>query len=272
MLRHQKYDLKFEFTPGKHLIVADTLSRASLQHDKSTTEDDVQIHVDYVRTQMPVSKAKWTEIAKETQEDETLKSVIKQISLHGKVKLVKPYQHFKGELSVVVGVLLKGTQIVVPTSMKSQMLKLVHEGHLGIEKCKRHACDVLYWPNMHRDIQTLVQRCEICQQHQYQQPKEPMMPHTKPQEPWEKVGMDLFQLKGKDYLLVIDYHSNYPEFCQLSTTTAEHVIAHTKVIFARHGIASTVKSDNGPQFSSQSFKEFAETYGFEHITHSSSAF
>ncbi len=80
--------------------------------------------------------------------------------------------------------------------------------------------------------------------------------------------MDLFHLKGKDYLLVIDYHSNYPEFCQLSAMTAEHVIAHTKAIFARHGIASTVISENGPQFSSQSFKEFAETYGFEHRTSS----
>ena len=125
---------------------------------------------------------------------------------------------------------MKGTQIVVPASMRSQMLQLVHEGHLGIEKCKRRARDVLYWPNMNRDIQTLVQRCDVCQRHQYQQPKEPMLPHDKPQEPWEKVGMDLFQLKGKDYLLLIDYHSNYPEFCQLSSTTAKHVIAHTKAV------------------------------------------
>ena len=129
--------------------------------------------------------------------------MVEQISLLGNVKLANHYQHFKGELSVVDGVLLKVTQIVVPTSMRSQMLKLVLVGHLGIEKCKRRACDVLYWPNMHRDIQTVVQRCEICQRHQYQQPKEPMIPHDKPQEPWEKVGMDLFQLKGKDYLVVV---------------------------------------------------------------------
>lgn len=44
----------------------------------------------------------------------------------------------------------------------------------------------------------------------------------KPEEPWQKVRMDLFQLKGKDYLLLIDHHSNYPEFCQLSSTMAEH--------------------------------------------------
>lgn len=47
-------------------------------------------------------------------------------------------------------------------------------------------------------------------------------------EPWTKFGMDLFQVKDEDYLILIDYHSNYPEFCQLSSTTAENVIAHTK--------------------------------------------
>lgn len=70
MLCLQKYDLTFEI-PDKHLVL-DTPSRASLQHDKSTTEKDVQIHVDYVRAQMPVSKAKLAEIARAMQEDEAL--------------------------------------------------------------------------------------------------------------------------------------------------------------------------------------------------------
>lgn len=47
----------------------------------------------------------------------------------------------KAELSVL-DVLLKGTKVVIPVSMSSQMLSLVHEGHLGIEKCAR---EILYW-------------------------------------------------------------------------------------------------------------------------------
>lgn len=120
--------------------------------------------------------------------------------------------------------------------MRVEKVKLVHEGHMGIEKCKRRACDVLYWPNKHKDIEVYVQRCETCQCHRYQQAKEPMRPHNK--------DMDLFQLKGKDYLLVMNYHSNYPEFVGLSDTTAERVVAHTKTMFARNGIPVTVVSDN----------------------------
>lgn len=268
MLRLQKYDLMFEFKPGKHLVVADALSRASLDINKSTTEEVVQIHIDSIRAQMPVSDAKWAEIVKETRKDEKLKRVMEQIHLPGQVKLDKPYQHFKEELTVLDGVLLKGTKIVIPTSMRSQMVKLVHEGHLGIEKCKRRARDVLYWPCMHKDIEAYVQCCETCQRHRYQQPKEPMRPHEKPQQPWRKVGMDLVQIKGKDYLLVMDYHSNYPELAGLSDTTAERVVAHVKAMFSRHGIPMTVISDNGPQFTSKCFKDFAEKYGFNHITSS----
>lgn len=78
----------------------------------------------------------------------------------------------------------------------------------------------------------------------------------------------MFQLNGKDYLVVMDYYSNYPEFALLTDTSAKQVILHLKTIFARHGIPVTVVSDNGPQFSGLTFKEFARQYGFEHVTSS----
>ena len=44
------------------------------------------------------------------------------------------------------------------------------------------------------------------------------------------------------------------------------VINHLKSIFARHGIPNEVISDNGPQYSSQLFKQFAQDYHFTHKT------
>ena len=41
-----------------------------------------------------------------------------------------------------------------------------------------------------------------------------------------------------------------------------------KSIFARHGIPEKVISDNGPQFSSHEFSQFASTYCFEYVTSS----
>ena len=51
-------------------------------------------------------------------------------------------------------------------------------------------------------------------------------------------------------------------------TTAAEVIRHTKSIFSRHGIPELVISDNGPQYSSKVYADFAKEYHFKHMTSS----
>ena len=72
-----------------------------------------------------------------------------------------------------------------------------------------------------------------------------------PDYPWQVIGTDLFELEGVTYLLVVDYFSRYPEVKQLKSTTSTAVIHALKAIFSTHGIPEIVRSDNGPQFSSQ---------------------
>ena len=68
--------------------------------------------------------------------------------------------------------------------------------------------------------------------------------------------------------MVVDYFSRYPEIARLSSTTAQAVILALKKIFSRHGVPERVRSDNGPQFSSQEFEQFGRKYGFKHTTSS----
>uniref|UniRef100_A0A672Q3W0 Integrase catalytic domain-containing protein n=1 Tax=Sinocyclocheilus grahami TaxID=75366 RepID=A0A672Q3W0_SINGR len=93
-----------------------------------------------------------------------------------------------------------------------------------------------------------------------------MIVSEQPDEPWQKVGTDLFFLDGKNYLIVIDYLSNYPEIALLPSTSAASVVTHMKSIFARHGIPKVVCSDNGPCYNSKDFQKFADEYGFQHVT------
>ena len=88
------------------------------------------------------------------------------------------------------------------------MLKKIHEGHLGIELCRRRAKSSIYWPGMSKDIETEVQKCATCQKYKNKQQKETLISHEIPQKPYTKVGADLFTLFSKDYLLVVDYTSN----------------------------------------------------------------
>lgn len=145
------------------------------------------------------------------------------------------------------GVLFKGEWLIVPASMRADMLKRIHESHLGIESCRRRARDVLFWPGMSQSITEMVNNCDVCNTYQKRQTKEPLHPHSVPERPWQKIGVDLFTFDQQEYLLLVDYHSKFIEVEWLRTDTrSTTVITHLKSQFARHGIPETVISDNGP--------------------------
>lgn len=92
------------------------------------------------------------------------------------------------------------------------------------------------------------------------------MPHTVPDRPAYKVGVDFFDCNGKSQIVLTDYFSNYPEVATLQSTASKAVITFIKVTFARHGVLCEVMPDNGPQFSSGEFALFAKEWGFLYIT------
>lgn len=89
-----------------------------------------------------------------------------------------------------------------------------------------------------------------------------------PSKPWCRIGVDIFQHAGCSYLCAYDAHSNYPEVEKLRDTSAETVVNSLAAMFARYGIPLEVLTDNGPQFSSHLFTNFADRYDFKHTTSS----
>ena len=61
-----------------------------------------------------------------------------------------------------------------------------------------------------------------------------------------KVGSDLFSYAGKNYLIAVDYYSNFTEVIQLKNISTSGVVTALKSIFARHGIPLHLVTDNGP--------------------------
>ena len=52
------------------------------------------------------------------------------------------------------------------------------------------------------------------------------------------------------------------------STTTSGVVSALKPLFAKYGIPEEVVSDNGPQYASQEFGDFAKEYNFKHTTSS----
>ena len=121
---------------------------------------------------------------------------------------------------------------------------------------------------MQNEDQEFVQRCPICTRDRQPQ-RELLIPTPLPDYPWQVIGSDLFQVKNDHYLLTADYFSRYPEVTKLTSTTPAAVIVALKRQFARFGIPEIVRSDNGPQYDSAEFADFAKEYGFTNQTSSS---
>ena len=156
--------------------------------------------------------------------------------------------------------------MVIPQAMRSKMLGKVHNSHLGVNGCLNRARECLYWPGMSNDIKNHVSTCEACREYEKSQPKETLCSHEVPNRPWQRVGIDLFELERKHYLVTADYFSDFFELDHLKNVSSVHVIRKIKSHFARHGIPKQVITDNGPQFVAHNFQIFTKEWDFEHVT------
>ena len=125
---------------------------------------------------------------------------------------LSPYWSSRGEISHVQGLLLKGPCLIIPSSMRLEILDRIHDGHQGIVKCRRRPKDSVWWPGLGKQLEEMATKCRKCIEH-WKPNSEPMIPSAVPARPWQVLGTDLFSLNGRKYLLVVDYFSRFIEIC-----------------------------------------------------------
>ena len=269
--------MRFQFTishvPGKDLTIADALSRAPVSApsaDDKFLQQETTAYVDFVVRHLPATERRLAEIRECQKSDRACQHMVEfcQSGWPEKNALpaeVKPYYTVAAELTVQEGLLLRGSRIVIPPPLRKTLLNKIHCGHQGITKCRELARHSIWWPGLSKQMEELIQNCRECLKAQQQRPQ-PLNPTPLPALPWQKVASDLFEWNQSIYLLVVDYHSRYIEIARVNRPTTAEVVTHLKSLFARHGIPETLISDNGPQYASREFAEFAEEYEFRHVT------
>jgi len=274
LLKMAKYNVEIRYIQGKNNVIADALSRISHMEPPAEDNELPVVELDTISRTLPASPAKLDEVREYTDQDVVL-SHLKDVVHHGWPEYpnecpqdLKEFWNFREDLSVENGLILKGHKLVIPSKLRPQMLQIIHQGHMGTEKCLLRARDSLFWPGISRDIKQMTENCPTCARFSKQQPKETLHPHNVPSYPWQRLGCDLFDYGGAQYLLVADYYSKYPIVRKLSSTTSAAIINHLKSIFAEHGIPESLVSDNGPQYSSKEFAAFCDQWGINHITSS----
>ena len=149
---------------------------------------------------------------------------------------------------------------------RSEVLRRLHEGHIGGDAMKSLARQSVSWPSMDRDIAALVKRCdECCKSKNYSK----KIPTSWPEETqkWSRVHIDLAgPLDGGHMALVlVDAFSRWPEVHLMSSTTATEVMKRLRRTFSQEGVPNTLVSDNGPQFACEEMEKWLSHIGCKHI-------
>ncbi|CAH2208146.1 jg24630, partial [Pararge aegeria aegeria] len=272
MLRIQGYRFKVVYKPGKYMFVADTLSRAPLPElMTSNVSVEVEEQSCFVIDNVRFSGDKINLVRKGVESDKECRTIIKYIkngwpaNKYDVDECVRKLWPYRECFEYIDNIILKDNLVYIPQSLRSEMINRVHEGHMGIDRCKRRARDVMFWPGMSRDVERAVRQCVTCAEHAPRPTREPMIPHKIPDLPWSKVGSDIFQYRNRNFLLLVDYFSNFIEVSTLNSIGSKAVIQAMKDQFARHGIPAQLLTDGGPAYRSKEFMEFRKKWGFEHI-------
>ncbi|XP_063952153.1 uncharacterized protein LOC129258047 [Lytechinus pictus] len=78
-------------------------------------------------------------------------------------------------------------------------------------RMKEIARSHVWWPRIDYDIEQMVKSCQTCQQTRNVPTVATLMPWVWPQSPWTRIHIDYAQKDKKDYLVITDAYSKWPE-------------------------------------------------------------
>lgn len=146
-----RYNLELEYCPGKKLVLADLLSGSYIK-DKVEDDESMTDIVHSVEANMGITKERRIQFENETKKDKNLQDMIKFVN-DGWPKQyknlnsnLKPFWPYKEDITFSNNLLFVGDRLIVPQSLKNDMLKLLHESHFGMTKTKLKAKQLFYWP------------------------------------------------------------------------------------------------------------------------------
>ena len=136
-LRMMQYNFTISHVPGKDLIITDTLSRAPITaacESDQLLQKEAECFVDVVVESLPVTERQLQRIKLHQEEDEMCRLIVSYCQLEWPEKhkcpaAVHPYYSVASEISVQQGLLMRGGRIIIPPSLRQEILGKIHAGH-----------------------------------------------------------------------------------------------------------------------------------------------
>ena len=205
MIRTFAYHFTVRHIPSVTNQLADFLSWL---HGQKDSIELPKLHIHQITSQLYARSESLQDLRISTKEDDELALLEQTITtgwpgtireVPSKIQL---YWTFREELTVEDGIVLKGTYIGIPHKKHQAMLNLIHEGHLGLNKCKLRAKDTVYWPGLNEQLEKLVFNCKLCLKYLFakcKQKSSQSLGQEIPVHSWTKLATDIFHFESSSY-------------------------------------------------------------------------
>ncbi|TRY72420.1 hypothetical protein TCAL_09540, partial [Tigriopus californicus] len=128
---------------------------------------------------------------------------------------LRDYWKVRNKLTTIDGLILYGaTRIVVPTTLRKEVLEELHAAHQGRVHTLSRTRESVFWPFIHQDVENKVRACNECEKFKDSQPREPLMQDERPTRPGEVVACNLFSYGKGEYLVIVDKYSGWSKIKQ----------------------------------------------------------
>ena len=191
--------------------------------DSKTIERELQF--EYMAASNIPKPISWKKLRNHVGSDNKLKMLCDQICSGFtpvkkllRMELMEYWQH-RNVLTQVDGVPLYKTRVIIPKSLRAEILEVLHSAHQGVTGMLERAQSSVWWPGITPQIHELRNKCKNCNENAPSQPSAPPVPLENPEYPFQQVVADYFQEQGKNYLVIADRFSGWPTvlFCGDST-------------------------------------------------------
>ena len=209
-------------------------------------------------------------VVRETAKDPILSQLMRFVKEgwpHAFSEELKDFKKLENSLSTENGCVFYGLRVIIPSTLRNHILKLLHLGHFGMQRMKQLARSTVYWPRIDFDIENLCRKCTSCGQFQNKPAKPSIHPWMMPEKPWSRLHLDhAINFLGRNWLVLVDAYSKYPCIHPTTSTSSKSTTAILEQEFAHFGYPHTLVTDNATTFMSQEFQAWCKQRGIVHLT------
>lgn len=247
-----QYDFDIEYRSGKLNVLADGLSRITVNVESLGTESDKWYIKMLTRVQeKPEMFPEWY------------------------IENNRLYKYKKNKHNLDTN--FREWKLVIPKYDRLKILKECHDdplsSHFGCNKTYHRVCEKYYWPSVKHDVKKYVYKCEVCNQQKVSQlGRIGLMGAPKNiNQPFQLLSLDISgpypkSKKNNRYLLVaVDWFTKFTFIHPMKRATATEICDYVeKNIFLTFGVPQILVMDNGTQFTSKRFKDLLSKYSITH--------